>query len=562
MPSPNPNGRPIGSVGKKTLAQEALIAELELDKGGPDAFLTKYLKVFKADALKNPDGVASRVIADMLFTKGLLEDLDRQMHKTLTQHKAFQRFRVLELAFAKQREVLESRARNKAIMAGRRSGKTEEACFEALYTHADKPGARVLIIGLTILKTVEIFEKKLTDYLDNLNYSFSVDNETHTITLTESGGIIQFGGNANKAEREKYLGQYWDLIILDECQSQPGLQYFVESVLKPMLIDNRGTLQLIGTGPRVPGTYWESFFNDAKQGHFRANWHAGHNEVLQAKYEGEDVLAAIRAELHYDEDSALYKREILGLPIYDTEALVFPLSSPDTFDDDQFKAWIARQNPANIRFTAGLDWGFTDAAGIVIVCYSGTSNLRWVVYEYKAYGQSVSELAEAVAKGISYVGADAIFEGIVYRTFNIYADDSAPEKIKEFRQQYGYAVLPAKRSDRDGLVASVKRDAKRHWIKTRPNSPLYDESQRTVFKRSEHEGMPLHFVTGELDDDVYHPDVMFAYGYGVRDEIWGHFGDGGVFESDKDFVPDPAPDLSQLSRQTYESGQDDGSLTI
>lgn len=555
IPSPNPSGRPVGALGKKAKAQEALIAKLELDSSSPDSFINQYLEVFKKSAIENPEGVASKVISDMLFTKGLLEDLDKQMNKTMSQHRAFQRFRVYELAFAKQRLVLDSRVRNKAIMAGRRSGKTEVACFEALYVQADKPGARVLIIGLTILKTVDIFQGKITKYLDELGHAFGIDNEIHQIKLAEGGGVIQFGGNANKAEREKYLGQFWDLIITDESQSQPSMQYFIESVLKPMLIDTRGTLMLIGTGPRVPGTYWESFYNDNKPGNFRINWNAGDNEILREKYEGQDVLAAIREELHYDEESALYKREILGLPIYDTEALVFPMTESDIFDDDEFRAWMAKQNPANIRFTAGLDWGFTDAAAFVIVCYSGTSNIRWVIHEYKAYGQSVSELADAVRIGIDYVTTNPLFDGITYRVFNIYADDSAPEKIKEFRQQYNFTIVPARRSDRDALVASVKRDSKRHWIKTRRDSPLYDESQRTVFKRSEHEGMPLHFVTGELDDDIYHPDVMFAYGYGIRDEIWTQFGDGGVFESDAEFVPDPDATLSEISRDKFESGQ-------
>jgi len=522
-----------------------LIDALELDNTSPNSFLRKYMKSFKRAAIEDPDSVPSKVVAQLIFQKGLLDDIDKQMSKTLATNRDFQLYRIRRLAFSKQQRVLDSKSRSKGIMAGRRSGKTEVNVFEALQKQIDRPGARVVVIGLTIMKTIEIYWDRIVKYLDELDYAYEVDNELHKIILSDTGGVIQFGGNANKAEREKYLGQYWDLIIVDEAQSQPGLKYFIESVLKPMLIDTRGELMLTGTGARTPGTYWEEFYNDDSGDNFRINWNAGDNEILQERYGGIDVLKAIRDEMNYDEESAIYKREILGLSVYDTDALVFRMDARHKYTDAEFLAWKAKQNPNDIRFTAGLDWGFSDAAGFVIICYSGTSNLRWVVYEHKAYGQAPSELAPEVKKGINYVTTDPIFEGLPYRAFNIYCDDSRPDLIREFRTVYGLTVIPATRADKDGLVSNVRRDARKMWIRVREGSELYEESQRTVFERSEQNGLPLNFVTGIIDDSVYHPDVMFAYGYGIRSEIWEMFGEGLPYETDQEWLPPAEQTLDQ-----------------
>jgi hypothetical protein len=399
----------------------------------------------------------------------------------------------------------------------------------------------VVIIGLTILKTVDIYQPNMTRILDELGYDFVENNELHQLTIFNNS-VIQFGGNANKSEQEKYLGQSWDLIIIDEAQSQAKIVYFIESVLMPMLLDRKGTIMLTGSGPRTPGTFWEQYFNDISADNFRANWNISSNPFIE---DYQNALAEVRLKNKLTETDTLYMREYLGLIAYDTEALVFKMSDGNKYTNDEFKAWLASQIPSNVRFSGGLDFGFTDANSFVVVCYSKTSNLKWVVFEHKAYGEDNTDLVTAIRAGIDHIQNNELYSLAYYKSFNIYADSSRPDLIREFSLRHGLPVMPVNRLDKAGSIQSLRAEVKREWLKVRESSYLYDESNRTVFKRSEAEvgGLPV-FITQEIDDDVYHPDAMDATIYALK-EYWTDHPSEGVEEKTVDQLPKPEAKLPQ-----------------
>jgi hypothetical protein len=377
---------------------------------------------------------------------------------------------------------------------------------------------------LTIIKCIDLYRQKLVDVLADVAIPSTEDNTLHQLILSNSS-LIQFGGNANRSEREKYLGQDWDLIIIDEAQSQEQLSYFIESILMPMLVKTRGTIMLTGTGPRVAGTYWESFYNDNRPTHLRLNWDMSINPYIP---DHETVLERIRDERQLSESDTLYIREYLGKIAYDTEALVFRMADSNYFERAEFDAWLAEQSPADIRFTAGLDFGFTDANAFCIVCYSRRSNLKWVVYQHKARGEDHTMLVEAIKAGIAHIKTDPQFAGVYTKDFDIWADSARPDIIAEFANRHNLPVCAAIKHDKASAIQSLRTEVKRSWMRVQQGSPLDDESVRTVFVRSDVDGLPS-YITTEIDDDVYHPDMMDAILYSMR-EYWSIYPPEGVKE--------------------------------
>lgn len=548
-PSPNPAGRPKGiknnpTKSRKQRAQEAIISMFELDSDSDESYLVKYLEVFKKESIENPYSYAHKLMGDALFGKDLLTDLDKQLNAQYERDKDFSLFRIRNLAFDKQQGVLDTKSRNIGLQCGRRSGKTEVNVLKAKQVRVERPKARVLVIGLTILKTIDIYMPRVKEMADKLGIPYREDNELNQVIYPE-GALIQFGGNANKAEREKYRGQYWDLVIIDECQSQPALKMLVEEIIMPTLVDTDGIIMLTGSGARTPGTYWERFFSDQSGMNYRDNWNLSSNPHIK-NYE--TALERIRQENKLSETDSLYMREYLGLSVYDTEALVFRMTADNVFADDQLSAWLKTQRPSDIRFTAGLDFGFTDANAFLIICYSRTSNLKWVVYEHKAYGEDYTALVEAVNEGIAYVANDDLFAAIPYKTFTIYADSARPDTIREMSFRDGLPVAPAYKVGKEDAIDTFRTEVKRSWLKVRDASYLKDESDRTVYRRNEdgEGGLPV-FITKEIDDDIYHPDALDAAIYSLRD-VWSDRSNNGVVEEDITKPSAPAPQDQQIDK--------------
>lgn len=542
--SGNPAGRAKGIRDIRVIVRDQLMTELDFvaDDGG--GFLKSYIKNFRERALK-ADTFESRYLAQSIIGNDLINALNSEHARDLARNIDFIRYRLRKRLFDIQQRVIDSQSRNIGLMCGRRSGKTETNIGKASDTCVAKPGARVLIIGLTIVKCIDLYRQKISDVLTDVAIPFTEDNQLHQLILSNSS-LIQFGGNANRAEREKYLGQDWDLIIIDEAQSQEQLSYFIESILMPMLVKTRGTIMLTGTGPRVAGTYWEAFYNDNRPQNLRLNWDMSINPYIP---DHETVLARIRDERQLSESDTLYIREYLGKIAYDTEALVFRMTDANYYEQTDFAAWLAEQSPADVRFTGGLDFGFTDANAFCVICYSKRSNYKWIVYQHKAHGEDHTSLVEAIKVGISFVKTDPQFAAAYNRDFDIWADSARPDIIAEFANRHNLPVCAAIKHDKASAIQSLRTEVNRSWLRVPKGSALDDESVRTVFTRSDVDGLPT-YITTEIDDDVYHPDMMDAVLYSMR-EYWSIYPPEGVVETTRAMREAEAEAAKPTPQQDY-----------
>jgi len=511
-------GRPKGQgPGLRALLMKAIKDEVA---GGPDGaeFLREYMRGFFS-AAREPDTWQAKMLAMAIISPDIFERVDEWADRGELRERQFMSYCIHRRATDIQRSILFSQARAKFFMAGRRAGKSEALRFWFVEQIVSRPGSRCLYIGLTLTKAIGLLWQPVMELLNDLGVKVKEQSRLEGRIATEDGSLLAFGGNATKDEREKNRGPWWDAVAIDEAQSQKDMLYLIESIIAPTLIDRRGQLAVCGTGPRVRGTYWEALFMgqwaDGRSLYpdaLRLNWNLTQNPYIP---DHETALEEIRREKNLKDTDPLYQREYLGRIAYDDDALVLRLGVDNAYNDEQLAAFIASVPVDDPRFTAGLDFGFTDSDAFAIILYSRSKRERFVVYEYKANRIGTAELAAEIKKGLQYVATSPLFAKIVNRDVTIYADTGGNAITPyDLATQYGLPIQSAYKAEKDMAVELLQDEVRRRALKVRQGSPLWEESLRTVYARTEQDAL-----TREIDDDTYHPDMIPAVTYAMRD-IW------------------------------------------
>jgi hypothetical protein len=547
--SGNPAGKPPGSSSLKTKIQQQfleMMAKQVQHNGETKTFLDAYNETFIQDSL-TPGSVAYKFLAERMYGMEILSDIEASVSRSKREDRDFAMYRVHLRGFDIQQRILASHSRDIGLMAGRRAGKSETNKLKAISQAVSAPKQRVLIIGLTIMKTVHIYQDDMVRILSELGFDF-VNKSTDNIITLGNDSFIQFGGNSNRMEREKYRGQHYDLIIVDEAQSQPELGMMVREILEPMLMDTNGQLMLTGSGPRTRGTFWEQYYNNPTPSGLRLNWNLSSNPHI---YNYTEALAILREKNGLEETDPLYMREYLGLVVYDDDALVYRMRDDNYYTDQSMLDWMAQQSPEDIRFVGGLDFGFRDSDAFVIVMYSEKANEKFVVYEYKQAGTDVTTLCDAIKSGKEYIKTSALFNGSYHRDFDIFADTSDQKISMELSQRYGIPVYNAVKYDKPLAVQMLQEEVRRGTFRIKKGSLFDEEALRIIFKRLEQEGQPS-IITREIDDEVYHPDLMDAILYSLRNYWMMHSQDHFVAKPTAPLMQDADNFVEQYNSRTKE----------
>ena len=526
-PNINRNGRVPGSTSYKAQVQQTFLDIMSKDiKVGKTT--TKYYQAFLENFLKeglNPNSKAFAFLAERLMPEHVLDDIDARLNRSKREDEDFLNYRIYKSCHDYQQKVLVSMEKLILLLAGRRAGKTEADIKKAISV-AIKPGSLVLYIGLTVNRCLDLFWNGTIDGLTDLGLEIESQSRTEGRIVLVNGSEIHFNGNTDKAERDKLRGSKWDLVIIDEVQSQKGLVNLIDEIIEPTLMDRKGQLILSGTGPKVRGTYWETMWSDTERfPGLRLNWNITNNPFI---VDYKTVLDDIKAKKGLTDNSPLFIREYLGRICYDDDAMVFRMSDSNIYTDEQLRQWVDSQPTADIKFTAGLDYGFSDSDAFVIICYSESSNEKFVLYEYKMNRTGITELATAIKEGINKVINNPIFnkQKIMYngpfqettpdidKFFYIYCDTNEQKISVELRNQYGLNTNNAYKYDKGLAIELLQEEIRRGDFKLPSKSSIfYDESLKTIWKRDDNDNL-----TREIDDDAYHPDMMDAIIYALRDK--------------------------------------------
>jgi len=285
----------------------------------------------------------------------------------------------LEDSFPKQWDYVSTTERFPVVVCSRRAGKSAGVVRRAAKTALEKPQSRQLYITLGRRNARKLFYEPLRVLLEEKGIAHSHNDQDLSIRL-RNGSYIEAGSCLDVDDVDKFRGDQWDRIYLDEAQSfRPAVaRQLVNQALLASLADRRGSLEMLGTPPPAgPVGY---FYETYAAGRFaRFKWTLFDNPYIPS-----DSIKELIEARGLTEEHPIYKREFLGEFIVDYDSLVFEfLAERNEYDVlPVSSAW---------RYSMGVDIGLNDRDAFVVAGWR-TDDPRHelhVVYEWQKDHQDI-----------------------------------------------------------------------------------------------------------------------------------------------------------------------------
>lgn len=473
-----------------------------------------YLENFFKEALEDPSGRCSQMLSSGIFNEQLWQKLDSEINSTKTVDVDYEKYRILKTLYKQQREIYEDENRYLFAICSRRVGKSTLAA-RLLVADALVPNHNGLYVGVKSDQAKGIGLAMVLKLLQDLGYtqlsgreSFKNQGQVEYRVHTDPGGAviefyngskITFRGNSKAGEADKYQGFMYTLCIVDEVQSQPCLEYLLNSILGAAMVDKKGSRQLlIGTPPRIPNTYCEKLWKMENNVYSKFHWDMSKNPYLENDVETEIDIACKKAGV--TRDSAFIRREYYGEFVYDTDALIFK----------DYKTY--RELPKDFlptKIWIGVDWGFVDHNAIVTVAVDYYAKKAFVIAQ-EHFGRADSKEQEQAVEKAYY---DAIDFLRVYKIkdpdhfITIVTDTNQPATILTL-QRAGLPVIKAYKPNVEVTTDQLATEMRTGRCLIPEDGILREEADRTVWKRND-DGQVLF----EIDDLVFHPNALHALRY-------------------------------------------------
>lgn len=399
-----------------------------------------------------------------------------------------------------QREVLKDPAHYILLLAGRRAGKTYEIASQMIdhclkgydeYNGVRKP-REAIYIGLTKEKAAEIIWNILKNTIEKVRIPVSkINNSKYRIEFS-NGAAIQILGNGSKDEREKIRGFDSSMYVIDECQSQVGLLYILETIIGPIVRGRNGIIMLSGTGPLSAGTYWEScILSDTWSKHTATM----KDNITIPDYE--HALENTLKEHNWTPDNITFRREYLGEIAYDTNRLVYP--SRYYWNDLPTTTWK--------ECYIGVDWGYVHTTAFAPIIIDNNNNM-YLVNEFKQAGMS-SEAKVNKAKELNEFIHSKY--NIPYDKIKMICDNNEPGTARDIYNAGITNIQGAYKQNQLYQIGLVRDALESEGVRIRKGGYFDQECDSMVWKWNPEKNSVIY----ELDDNVYHGDICDAVQYAV-----------------------------------------------
>lgn len=466
-----------------------------------------------------------------------------------------------------QRCLIDDQARMIGAVCPRRSGKTFAVTSKVLHFAEKFPGARILIISLTLKSTVENYWASSPGGLwaQNQKYELSLKfNTTSHSWVHTNGSRGLLAGAETKADIEHLRGAAAeaDIVIIDECKSfaPSHLQDLIDNVVIPGLMTRQGQLVLIGTPGSIPlGPFYDATCLRSRNVPEGLPVDAGRptcirwqdlarprneqpkefevfsdDELLDLfslhTWTIQDNLAApgqwafalrMKRRKGWTDDNPTWRREFLGEWVSDTSELVYLYAQAKSEGKCN---WLPNYEKFGItgldpdegpwHLLMGLDLGFVDESAAVIVAYSETTRDLRHVYDYKRAGLDSQAFLQLV---LGIVNDFPPIEMVVAD----FGGGGARMLVETLNQRYGQSIQPAKKTDKVDHIELMNGDFLADRVKLIPRSDLESEICGLQWDLS-NDAKHILARTGRLREDPSCPNHLcdallyiwrFAYHY-------------------------------------------------
>lgn len=360
--------------------------------------------------------------------------------------------------FDKQFAFASSKAKRKAAICSRRSGKTKLVVRYALL-EAVRTKAIVQIWGITRLRAKQLFWEDLKKVADSCCV-VGRPNETELTYKISGGGEVRILGADKQKETEKQRGDALALAIIDEAQLFVGyLKNLVENIITPSLIDLSGTVCIFGTPDPVCEGYWyEATRPEARLHGFELHhWTLFDNPYLpHARQE----IERLKRDRNWTDDNPTYMREILGKWVQDISTKFYKY-------DRSINGYESLPAGHRWRKILGWDLGSDDAMALVAWAYSTELRGLW---EWKSWKKNGASLAEVMSQIDSWEEIDGPFDAMV-------ADTGGGGKmvVEDVRLRYNKHFEAAQKTEKFHHVTMLNDDFAAGLLHVRVGSPYETE---------------------------------------------------------------------------------------
>jgi hypothetical protein len=354
---------------------------------------------------------------------------------------AYDRPEYMRSMFPRQRAFVDDKARFKAALCGRRAGKTEGVARWLLDGAARFPRTTQIYIALSQRNARRILWSTLQAVV--AQGGITVDfNEQMLECRLPNRSLIWVTGCPDRAQCEDFRGHpRVKRVAIDEAASFPGwLEYLVEDVLTPGLMDMLGDLALTGSPGLTPiGYFWDRTDGDRPWSTHR--WTCLDNPHVH----GASEIERLKRENKWDEDHPTLVREWYGRWTRDDSAIVYP------FDPSKNIGELPQEDGRVIRVLS-VDIGWDDPCAFVVGA-SRYGDPTW--YCEKAWRKK-GLITPRIAAEIDQALYDAKQAGKPID--RIVVDEGAIGKTvaNDLRSSYGIACEAANKRDKKAAIHNFR----------------------------------------------------------------------------------------------------------
>ena len=260
----------------------------------------------------------------------------------------------------------------RAVIGGRRSGKTRFVACEALEVADQFPGLWIPYIATTVGTARDIIMPELQKLQREQDLQLTYHLSEHKI-FTPNGGCIKLCGLATEAEVEKGRGPSLPALYIDEggAHKQRLLQRAIQETWGPATRDWTGIggrgICVSGTPDYVPGSYWNKMCGgNTHQSEFGASVH--HMTIFDNPFfagREDSTIDSYCQEQGLKRSDSKVQREWFGRFAVDSDGLAYP-------------HWSGTVHPMHLMpltgyTTLGVDLGGDHPCAWVVI--------RWVLTE-------------------------------------------------------------------------------------------------------------------------------------------------------------------------------------
>lgn len=374
---------------------------------------------------------------------------------------------LFDLSFPKQTNFIEDPFKRKALFCTRRGAKSYSGGLYLCDTVEKYHGVNTLYLSLTKDSAMGIIWTDILQKIDN-NHSLGMHfRESKRDVKSRTGSRIYVSGaDADADEMQKLLGKKYKLIIIDEAQAfSVDLRTLVYGILGPTLIDQGGTICLLGTAGNLTAGLFHDVTTGKEPGWKTFEWTAHDNPYVAKQWQEElDDIAANRPLFM---ETSLFKQWYLNQWVIDEDAKVYK--------------YRAKHNEApslpvgmdGFRYVLGLDLAHSpDSTAFVVGAYSESSPNLFLTHAHKATGMDLTDVAKYVAALEKQYPIDVQI-----------VDGANKQAVAELNNRHGMRLIPADKTGKADFIKLMNSDFQQGKIKLLPSTePLKEEYKKLIWE--------------------------------------------------------------------------------